>query len=170
MNSFSAKYNLIKTLVFTLIFFINQTLANHVEIFNVAPNFIFVVILCASLIENDSSNIFYALGFGLLFDFFNGKIMCVYTIMFVLISFVLSEVYHTYFENMVTVKTLFAVVGCLLYSLLLSIFFGLRGEDFFALFLKVSLVEFLYNSVISAVTIIVYKKIISIRKSAWRVR
>ena len=136
MNSFSAKYNLIKILVFTLIFFLNQTLANHIEIFNVAPNFIFVVVLCASLIENDSSNIYYALGFGLLFDFFNGKIMCVYAILFVLLSFVLSEVYHAYFENMVSVKTLFAVVGCFLYSLLLSIFFGLRGEDFFSLFLK----------------------------------
>ena len=99
MNSFSAKYNLIKTLVFTLIFFLNQTLANSLEILNVAPNFIFSVILCASLIENDTSNIYYSLAFGLLFDFFNGKIMGVHTVLFVLIPFVLSEFYHNYFEN-----------------------------------------------------------------------
>lgn len=170
MNSLSAKYNFIKILVFTLIFFANQTLANKLEILNVAPNFIFSVILCASLVENDSSNIYYSLGFGLLFDFFNGKIMCVHAVMFVLITFVLSEFYHTYFENMVSVKTLFAVIGCFMYSLLFAIFFGLGDTHFFELFFSVSLIEFLYNSVITIVSIFIYRKIISIRRSAWRVR
>lgn len=170
MNSLTAKYNIIKTLIFTLIFLLNQTLANSLEIFNVAPNFIFSVILCASLVENDMSNIYYSLAFGLLFDFFNGKIMGVHTVLFVLIPFVLSEFYHTYFENMVSVKTLFAFVGCLMYSLLFAIFFGLRGEGFFELFVNVSIVEFLYNGVITIVAIFIYRKIISIRRSAWRVR
>lgn len=170
MNSFSAKYNLIKTLVFTLIFFLNQTLANSLEILNVAPNFIFSVILCASLIENDTSNIYYSLAFGLLFDFFNGKIMGVHTVLFVLIPFVLSEFYHNYFENMVSVKTLFAFIGCLMYSLLFAIFFGLRGEGFLEIFINVSLVELVYNSVITIIAIFIYRKIISLRRTAWRVR
>lgn len=170
MNSLSAKYNLIKSFIFTFIFFLNQTLANSLEIFNVAPNFIFSVVLCASLVENDTSNIYYSLIFGLLFDFFNGKIMCVHTVLFVLIPFVLSEFYHTYFENMVSVKTLFALIGCFMYSLLFAVFFGLRGEGFLELFVNVLLVECLYNSLITIIAIIIYRKIISIRRSAWRVR
>lgn len=169
MNSTSYRYNLVKILVFLFVFMFNQTYANSVEIFNVSPNFIFVLILCSALIENKTSNIYYALAFGLLFDFLNGKILGVYTILFVGISFVLSELYHTYFENMTSVQTLFSVLGCLLYSFLQAMFFGLKDGGFVSLFVRVSLVEFVYNALISVVVTVVYKKIIVIRKSAWRI-
>ena len=136
---------------------------------SVAPNIIFVLVLCSTLIENRPSNITYATVFGLLFDFFNGKILGVYTILFVGISFLLSEVYHTFFENMTAVQTLFSVIGCLLYSFLLAMFFGLKDGGFFSLFLRVSLVEFVYNAMLSIIITIIYKKILVIRKSAWRV-
>ena len=170
MNSYGAKYNFIKILAFTLIFFLNQTLANKAETLNVAPNLMFVVVLCASLIENSLSNIYYALGFGLLFDFFNGKIMGVHVILFLLLSYILSEIYHTYFENMISVKTLLAVLGCFLYSLLFAVFFGLRGAGFISVLIRISLIEFIYNALLSIAVIFIYTKIINIRKSAWRVR
>lgn len=169
MGCAGAKYNIFKTLTFVLIFFLNQTLANKVEILNVAPNLIFVVVLCASLVENSSSNIYYSFGFGLLFDFFNSKIMCIYAITFVVIPFVLSEIYHTYFENMISVKTVFAIIGCFAYSFLFAVFFGLRGVDFFAVLIKVSVVEFVYNSLLAVVVLFLYKRIVNVRKSAWRV-
>lgn len=170
MNTGTAKYNLVKTSVFILIFFLNQTLANKIEILNVAPNFIFAVVLCASLSENNQANIYYSLAFGLLFDFFNSKILCIYGILFLLIPFFLSEIYHTYFENMISVQTLLAVVGCMAYSLLFAIFFGLRDAGFLTILVRISIVEFLYNSFIAVVTLFVYRKILSVRKSAWRVR
>ena len=169
MGYTGAKYNIFKTLTFVLIFFLNQTLANKVEILNVAPNLMFVVVLCAALVENSPANIYYSFAFGLLFDFFNSKIMCIYAITFLVISFVLAEIYHAYFENMISVKTLFVVIGCFAYSFLFAVFFALRGVEFFSVLLRVSLVEFIYNSVVAIVVLFIYKKIISIRKTAWRV-
>lgn len=170
MNTNTAKYNLVKISVFTLIFFLNQTLANKIEIFNVAPNFVFAIVLSASLCENNQANIYYSLAFGLLFDFFNSKILCIHGILFLLIPFFLSEIYHTYFENMISVQTLLAVVGCLTYSLLFAVFFGLRDAGFITIFLRISIVEFLYNSLIAVITIFIYRKVLTVRRSAWRVR
>lgn len=169
MNSTSYRYNFIKALVFLFVFMINQTYAGRFELLNVSPNLIFVLVLCGALVENKSSNITYSLIFGLLFDFFNGKILGVYTILFVGISFVLSELYHNYFENMTTVQTFFSVLGCLLYSFFLAMFFGLKDGGFFSLFLRVSLVEFVYNAILSIIVTVIYKKILIVRKSAWRV-
>ena len=169
MNSTVYRYNFIKTLILLFIFMINQTYAGSLEILNISPNLIFVVILSSALIEDKTSNIYYATGFGLLFDFFNGKILGVFTILFLGISFVLSELYHNFFENMTSVQTLFAVLGCLLYSFLLAMFFGLKDGGFISLFVKVSRIEFVYNALFSIVTIVVYKKILAIRKSAWRI-
>ena len=169
MNSTTYRYNFIKSLIFLFVFMINQTYAGNCEILNVSPNLIFVVIMASALIEDKTSNIYYALAFGLLFDFFNGKILGVFTILFVGISFVLSEIYHNFFEDMTSVQTLFGVLGCLLYSFFLAMFFGLKDGGFFSLFTKVSLVEFVYNALLSIVTTIVYKKVLSIRKSAWRI-
>ncbi|MBE7020779.1 MAG: rod shape-determining protein MreD [Ruminococcaceae bacterium] len=170
MQKTTVKYNIIKILAFTLIFFLNQTLANKIELFNVAPNLIFVTVLCASLTENDSANIYYALAYGLLFDFFNSKILFIHGIMFLLIAFVLSEIYHSFFENMTMVKGLFAITGCFAYSFLFAVFFGLRGADFLRILANISIVEFIYNSLFSILGIFLYKKILNIRPTAWRVR
>ena len=170
MHTTTVKYNVIKILAFTLIFFLNQTLANKIQLFNVAPNLVFVTVLCAALTENDSANIYYALGYGLLFDFFNSKILFIHGIIFLIITFILSEIYHSHFENMISVKGIFAVIGCFVYSFLFAVFFGLRGADFIKIFINISLVEFLYNSLFSIAGIFLYRKILKIRPSAWRVR
>ena len=170
MHKTTVKYNIVKILAFTLIFFLNQTFANKIEILNVAPNLVFAVILCASLTENDPANIYYALAYGLLFDFFNSKILFIHGILFLLISFVLSEIYHKFFENMVTVKIIFVLIGCFMYSLLFAVFFGLRGADFIRIFINISFVEFLYNSLVSIIGIFLYRRVLNIRPSAWRVR
>ena len=169
MNSYGAKYNIYKILIFTLFFFLNQTFANKVEILNVAPNIVFALVLNAALIENSGSNIYYATAYGLLFDFFNSKILGIHLILFLTISFAMSEIYHTYFENMISVKALLVILGCFLYSLLFAVFFGLRGAGFITVFLRISVVEFIYNSLISIVILIIYTRIIKKRKSAWRV-
>ena len=106
---------------------------------------------------------------GILFDFFNGKILGVYTLLFVGISFILSELYHNYFENMTSVQTLFSVLGCLLYSLLQAIFFGLKDGGFIAILVRVSLVEFVYNALLSIILTVICKRISLIKKSAWRI-
>ncbi len=170
MQTRTVKYNAVKILAFTLIFFLNQTIANRIELFNVAPNLVFAAVLCAALTENDVRNIYYALAYGLLFDFFNSKILFIHGIMFLLISFVLAEIYHAYFENMISVKVVFVVIGCFAYSFLFAVFFGLRGADFINILINVSLVEFVYNSLISVLGIFLYKKVLNIRPSAWRVR
>ena len=117
MHKTTIKYNAVKILAFTLIFFLNQTFANKIEILNVAPNLVFAMILCASLTENDPANIYYALAYGLLFDFFNSKILFIHGILFLLISFVLSEIYHKFFENMVTVKMILELETGILFFL-----------------------------------------------------
>ena len=114
--------------------------------------------------------IYYALGYGLLFDFFNSKILFIHGIIFLIITFILSEIYHSHFENMISVKGIFAVIGCFVYSFLFAVFFGLRGADFIKIFINISLVEFLYNSLFSVAGIFLYRKILKIRPSAWRVR
>ncbi len=169
MNRVSYRYHLIKSLIFTLIFMINQTCAGKFEILNVAPNLAFVMVLCSSLIEDRNSNIVYAVIFGLMFDFFNGKILGIYTLLFLGISFPLSEIYHKYFENMTAVQTFFSMFGCLMYSLLQSMFFGLRDGGFFSLFVRISLIEFVYNALLSIVVTVIYKKILILRRTAWRV-
>ena len=51
MNSTTYRYNLIKILVYLFVFMFNQTYSNSLEILSVSPNFIFVLILCSSLVE-----------------------------------------------------------------------------------------------------------------------
>lgn len=164
------KYNLYKIIIFVVVFFLNQTIANHIEVFNVAPNLIFALVVCTSLTEDKISNIFFALASGLLFDFFNGKILGVYTILFVGISFGSSVIYHTFFENMTSVEILFSVLSCFLYSFLHSVFFGLRETNFIMLLTRVSLIEFIYNSIISVILILICKKLSAFKSSAWRIK
>lgn len=160
MNS-NVRYNIIKSISFFLLFLLSQAMGPHIKILGVTPNFIFLLVLIASLVENTTyANLFYALVFGSFFDVYNGKIFGIYTVLFVVISFLASEIYHKYFEDMTTVQVLFIVLATFLYSFVICIFFAFRDNSFIQLFTQISLPEFVYNALLGIVLFFIYKTVV----------
>lgn len=157
MNS-NVRYNMIKSISFFLLFLLSQAIGPHIKILGVTPNLIFLLVLIASLIENTTyANLVYALVFGSFFDVYNGKIFGIYTVLFVVISFLASEIYHKYFEDMTAVQILFIVLASFLYSFVICIFFAFRDNRFLQLFVQISLPEFVYHSLLGILLFFVYK-------------
>ena len=160
MNS-NVRYNIIKSISFFLLFLLSQAMGPHIKILGVTPNFIFPLVLIASLVENTTyANLFYALVFGSFFDVYNGKIFGIYTVLFVVISFLASEIYHKYFEDMTAVQVLFIVLATFLYSFVICIFFAFRDNSFIQLFTQISLPEFVYNALLGIVLFFIYKTVV----------
>ena len=160
MNS-NVRYNIIKSISFFLLFLLSQAMGPHIKILGVTPNFIFLLVLIASLVENTTyANLFYALVFGSFFDVYNGKIFGIYTVLFVVISFLASEIYHKYFEDMTAVQVLFSVLATFLYSFVICIFFAFRDNSFIQLFTQISLPEFVYNALLGIVLFFIYKTVV----------
>ncbi|MBU5450419.1 rod shape-determining protein MreD [Acetivibrio sp. MSJd-27] len=160
MNS-NVRYNIIKSISFFLLFLLSQAMGPHIKILGVTPNFIFLLVLIASLVENTTyANLFYALVFGSFFDVYNGKIFGIYTVLFVVISFLASEIYHKYFEDMTAVQVLFIVLATFLYSFVICIFFAFRDNSFIQLFTQISLPEFVYNALLGIVLFFIYKTVV----------
>lgn len=160
MNS-NVRYNIIKSISFFLLFLLSQAMGPHIKILGVTPNFIFLLVLIASLVENTTyANLFYALVFGSFFDVYNGKIFGIYTVLFIVISFLASEIYHKYFEDMTAVQVLFIVLATFLYSFVICIFFAFRDNSFIQLFTQISLPEFVYNALLGIVLFFIYKTVV----------
>lgn len=159
MNS-NVRYHVIKSISFYLLFLLSQAVGPQIKILGVGPNLIFLLVLVASLIENTTyANLVYALVFGSFYDVYNGKIFGIYSVIFVVVPFVASEIYHKYFEDMTTVQILFVVLSCFIYSFVISVFFAFRDAKFIQVFTQISLPEFVYNSLLGIVVFLVYKKI-----------
>lgn len=175
MSENSLKHNFLKFLSFFLLTVGMSQLSSIISVMGVMPNIAFILVMCGTLIENRDSNLSFALIFGILCDYMNGRIFGVFVLLFVVLSFCFGEIYHRYFENMTFVEICFLIFSFLLYSLLISAFFGLSEGDFARIFLRVSLIEFLYNTVVGIVVFIIYKKIANSsvkrrkRRNAWRI-
>ena len=177
MNNDAVKYNVIKFVSFILITLFYQQIAGGIEILGIVPNLSFLLVLSAAISEN-YSNLSYSLVFGIIYDYMNGIVFGTYTILFVLISFVAGELYHRNFENLIVVEILFMILGCFLYSFITAVFIALLDGGFWSVFVRISLPEFIYNSIAGVVILLVYKKIIAPsvrgrrrnnRRSAWRI-
>lgn len=152
------RYHIIKSISFFLVFLLSQALGPHIKILGVTPNLMFLLVLIASLVENTTyANLCYALVFGSFFDVYNGKIFGIYTVLFVVISFLAGEIYHKYFEDMTAVQILFIVIASFFYSCVISIFFAFRDNRFLQLVTQISLPEFVYNSLLGILVFFVYK-------------
>ncbi len=157
----NVKYNLVKSIVFFLLFLFCQMIGPHIKILGVIPNVIFLLILVAALVERTTyANVVYAIVYGSFFDVYNGRIFGIYTVLFVVISFLAGELYHKYFEDMITVQILFIVVSCFLYSFVICIFFVFRDNSFWTLFIRTSLPEFVYHSLVGILLFFGYRGII----------
>lgn len=177
MNNGFIRYNIIKFVTFFLLTLIYQQIAPALRIAGVVPNLSFLLVLSAAMAESHTGLV-YPLIFGLINDHMNGIVFGVYVIMYVAITFVAGELYHKNFENVTFIEILFVILGCFLYSFLNVMFISLMGESFWNLFLKISLPEFLYNSILGIIVFLVYKKMSVTpvhfggrrrRNSAWRV-
>lgn len=157
MNS-NVRYNIIKSVSFFLLFLLSQAVGSHIKILGVTPNLIFLLVLTASLLEGTTyANLVYALVFGSFFDVYNGKIFGIYTVLFVVISFLAGEIYHKYFEDMTAVQVLFIVLASFVYSCVICVFFAFRDNSFLQLFAQISLPEFVYNALLGILVFFVYK-------------
>lgn len=176
MNNRALKYNIIKFVCFFLTATLYQQISGAFEIWGIVPNPVFLLILAAAIAE-EQTELFYPCVFGIIYDYMNGIVFGVYTLLFVLISFFTSELYHKNFENVTLVEILFVMLGCFLYSFITAAFIALMDGGFWSVVLRISLPEFLYNFIAGVVILLIYKKIISApaarrrsrHRSAWRV-
>ena len=173
MNNNSVGYNIRKFIVFFLLTLFFQQLSPYISIMGIGPNIAFILVMCSSMLEEEAPNEIYAMVFGLIYDYMNGKVFGVYIILFVVISWGTSELYHRYFENMTMVEILVLVLSFFIYGLLFSVFFALSDEEFTPIFVRISLMEFIYNSILGLIVYTIYRKIITRpakRKNyAWRI-
>ncbi len=161
MMTGNVKYNLIKSIVFFLLFLFFQVIGPHIKILGVTPNVMFLLVLIAALLENTTyANLIYAIVFGSFFDVYNGRIFGIYTVLFVVLSFLAGELYHKYFEDMTAVQILFIVVASFLYSFVICIFFVFRDNSFWPLFTRTSLPEFVYHSLAGILLFFGYRAIL----------
>ncbi len=171
MMTENVKYNLIKSIVFFLLFLVFQALGPHIKVLGVTPNVMFLLILVAALVEHTTyANLVYAIVFGSFFDVYNGRIFGIYTVLFVVLSFLAGELYHKYFEDMTAIQLLCIVVSCFLYSFVICIFFVFRDNSFWPLFIRTSLPEFAYNSLAGIVLFFGYRAISQKRSRRRRMR
>ena len=169
MNNDIIKYNIVK---FVCIFFITilyQQMASGIQIMGIMPNLTFLIILAAAIAENHKDLAFPCV-FGIIYDHMNGNIFGVYTILFVIISFFLSETYHKNFENVVVVEIFFVILGCFFYSFVTALFISLMDGGFWGLVIRIAFPEFVYNSLVGTGVFLVYKKIITKTGGGWRRR
>lgn len=173
MTDNSIKYNTWKFIVFFLITILFQQLAPHISVMGIGPNIAFILVMCSVMLEENAPNTFYAFVFGVIYDFMNGKISGIYVLVFVLISWGTAELYHKYFENMTAIEILCLILSFFVYGMLFTVFFALNDEEFGKIFVRITLIEFIYNSLLGVTVYTIYKGIIrkvSGRKhSAWRI-
>ena len=170
MNNTSFSFNIKKFLIFFIILILGQAISPHIRIFGVAPNLIFITIIAATLCEKESGILLYSLIFGLCYDFFNGLTFGIFTLMFFLISLIFGKLYHTYFEDMTTIQTLLFVFASAVYSIAMAVITSNTSANtgFIYLFVRISLIELVYNSVIGIVVINIYKRIIAKKTMSYR--
>ena len=167
MNESPLKQNVIKFISFFLLTIGMNQLSPVISFMGVMPNIAFILVMCGTLIENNDSNLIYALIFGTLCDYMSGRIFGVFILLFCVLSFCFGEIYHRYFENMTFVEICFLIFSFLLYSLLISAFFGLSEGDFGGIFIRISLVE---NTILGIIVFVIYKKIANSPKRRRRKR
>ena len=170
MKNHSFTFSIKKFIIFFLILIIGQAVSPHIRIFGVAPNFIFITTLAATLCEKEPGILIYSLIFGLFYDFINGLTFGVFTLLFFLISFVFGKMYHTYFEDMTTIQTLLFVFASAVYSIVMAMVTANASPDtgFLYLFVRISLIELVYNSVIGIIVINIYKRIVAKKTMSYR--
>ena len=167
------KYNIKKFLIFFFLTILFQQLYPYISVMGIAPNIAFILVMCSAMLEKDAPNSVYAFIFGALYDYLNGKVFGIYILVFVLISFGIFELYHSYFENMAMVEILCLFLGFFVYGMLFAVFFALSEENFAEVFIKITLVEFIYNSLLGIIVYFIYRKILTTpikrKNTAWRV-
>jgi rod shape-determining protein MreD len=136
----------IKRIILSVFIFILQfMLADHYRIFGVSPNIAFSFVLAVALLNDFKYTIHNALFLGLALDAVSGRIFGAYTFMFVLISFAMSEFYHSAFSENFVIESLYALIATLLYSTLFAFLNSFFRGNFFVLFSKIAVIEWLYN-------------------------
>lgn len=177
MNNDVLKYNIVKFVCFFLITSIYQQMADVISIWGIVPNITFLLLI-SSVIAEDKYNLFYPVTFGIIYDYLNGVVFGVYTLIFVIITFAVNELYHKNFKNVTFMEIAFVILGCFVISFFTVVFIALMDGNFLNMVLRISLVEFLYNSVVGVIILLLYKKIISVdmtgrrkrrKRSAWKV-
>lgn len=177
MNNDVLRYNIVKFVCFFIISCLWQQVAGNLAIWGIVPNLTFVLLVASSIAE-EKFDFFYPVIFGLIYDYLNGAIFGVYTLVFVLTTFFSNELYHKNFKNVTFMEIVFVILSCMFVSLFSALFISLMEGGFWTLLIRISLVEFIYNSVIGIVVLLLYKKILSPsnrrfrrnrKHSAWRV-
>lgn len=177
MNNDIIKYNIVKFVCFFFLIVLFQQTAGGIAFMGITPNIAFLLVLSAAIAE-PKNDLFYPTVFGIIYDYMNGNVFGSYTLLFVLISFFLNELYHKNFENVVFMEIVFIVLGCFLYSIITAVFISLMDGGFWSLVIRISLPEFIYNSAVGIVVLLIYKKAVTKtlegrrrnrRRSAWRI-
>lgn len=158
-----------RVLLITLIFVSQTVFADKMRIMGVSPNLTLAFILVVAFKNYPSYGLYASLTLGFLTDAVSGRIFGGYTFLFVLIE----ELIKNYYTKLFTESFLFEFFGGLAFNFLFSLLYGL-GEWFFYssfahIFLKIALIECLYNQVVFTFFLFVSKKIKKKRRSIFRI-
>jgi rod shape-determining protein MreD len=143
--------------------------ADRIRIFGVSPNIAFAFIISLAFVKDFKYNI-YAAGFtGFFLDGLSGRVFGVYTLLFVLINFLVFELYHSAFSENLFIETLYGLIASFTYSVIFAFFTSFFKGSFIVLFAQTSFFEFIYNFLIFTVFLIVQKRLKVRRKGIFRV-
>jgi rod shape-determining protein MreD len=152
-----------------IILLLQFVFADRFRIFGIAPNIAFAFIVSLALIHDFKYNI-YAAGFmGFFLDGLSGRVFGVYTLLFVLINFLVFEFYHSAFSENLLIEMLYGLIASFAYSVIFAFFTSFFKGSFITLFAQTSFFEFIYNFLIFTVFLIAQKNLKSHRKSIFKV-
>lgn len=158
-----------RALIIALVFVMQTVLADKIRIFGVSPNLPLALILVVSFKNYKDCSFYAALILGILTDAVSGRVFGGNTFLFILIE----EIIKNYYTKLFTESFFFECVGGLFFNFLFSVMFGI-GEwlfygSFTHIFLKIVLLECLYNQLIFIIFLLISNKFKKKRRSIFRI-
>jgi len=157
-----------RAFIIILVFAMQTVLADRIRFLGISPNFPLALVLVVSFKNYPSFGFYCALILGILTDSVSGRIFGGCTFLFVLIH----EIIKNYYTKLFTESFFFETVGGLVFNFMFSVLYGIGRcifqGSFTHIFLKIVLVEFLYNQLIFMVFLIISKGFKKKRRSMFR--
>ena len=155
--------------LFILVFVLQTVLSDRLRIFGVSPNFALCYLLVVAFKNYPSYGFYLALILGLTVDAVSGRIFGAYTFLFVLTEEIIKNFYTKLFSE----NFFFECLGGLFFNLVFSVLYAL-GEwifygSFIHIFLRIALVECVYNQIVFMIFLFISKKVKKKRRSMFRI-
>lgn len=145
------KYRVIAAGILVLIAaFFQSTLLEHIEVFNIRPNLLIVLVVIVSLLRSPVESAVMALLLGLTMDILMGKTLGWYALLFFLVSIPISMLNEKLYRDKILVLITFTFASSMLIEFMFFIIiFMFKGYEYLPfIFWTIIIPEAVFNSIL----------------------